>query len=239
MIAPVGWFEGKGVFVGRSVLLVLVLALLAFGCSSGNEKQRNDQPARETTNERSAPKEETTSPRERTGEETTAFEFSVGRTPMDEEEDDRDVMRQREVVVEPTPQEAPPAKEKAQPEPQAPEEDAPPEPDQPAVECRFFTQSEFASATPEQKTFIQECDRAAGRTGIAPAPSPPSAPISPPAAPQSQPAGGDCPGGAPIKGNQSGIYHVPGGQFYDRTNAEQCFATESDAQDAGYRRSQR
>ena len=53
-------------------------------------------------------------------------------------------------------------------------------------------------------------------------------------------AGGDCPSEAPIKGNaSSGIYHVPGGQFYDRTNAEECFATESDAQDAGYRASRR
>ena len=53
-------------------------------------------------------------------------------------------------------------------------------------------------------------------------------------------AGGDCPSEAPIKGNaSSGIYHVPGGQFYDRTNAEECFAAESDAQDAGYRPSRR
>src|SRR5919107_764114 len=53
-------------------------------------------------------------------------------------------------------------------------------------------------------------------------------------------AGGDCPSEAPIKGNASSrIYHVPGGQFYDRTNAEECFATASDAQDAGYRASRR
>ena len=53
-------------------------------------------------------------------------------------------------------------------------------------------------------------------------------------------AGGDCPSEAPIKGNaSSGIYHVPGGQFYDRTNAEECFAAELDAQDAGYRPSRR
>jgi hypothetical protein len=54
------------------------------------------------------------------------------------------------------------------------------------------------------------------------------------------PVGGDCPSEAPIKGNASSrIYHVPGGQFYDRTNAEECFASESSAQDAGYRASQR
>jgi hypothetical protein len=66
---------------------------------------------------------------------------------------------------------------------------------------------------------------------------PPAPPVA--AGGAAPPAGGDCPNEAPIKGNQSGIYHVPGGQFYDRTNAEECFASESAAQDAGYRKSQR
>lgn len=53
-------------------------------------------------------------------------------------------------------------------------------------------------------------------------------------------ASGDCPDSAPIKGNgDSGIYHVPGGQFYDVTNAEECFASESAAVAAGYRKSKR
>lgn len=46
-----------------------------------------------------------------------------------------------------------------------------------------------------------------------------------------------------IKGNHSSsgelIYHVPGGQFYDRTDAEEYFNTEEEAQAAGYRRSKR
>lgn len=46
-----------------------------------------------------------------------------------------------------------------------------------------------------------------------------------------------------IKGNinSSGekIYHVPGGQFYDKTDAEQWFSTEQEAQAAGYRKSKR
>lgn len=51
---------------------------------------------------------------------------------------------------------------------------------------------------------------------------------------------GDCPSWAPIKGNgNSGIYHVPGGAYYDVTNAEECFATESAARNAGYRASKR
>ncbi|MFE4243176.1 sunset domain-containing protein [Peribacillus butanolivorans] len=44
-----------------------------------------------------------------------------------------------------------------------------------------------------------------------------------------------------IKGNTSSsgekIYHVPGGQFYDKTNAEQTFCTEGEAKSAGYRES--
>ncbi len=49
-----------------------------------------------------------------------------------------------------------------------------------------------------------------------------------------------CPPERPIKGNaQSMIYHVPGGEFYERTKPEECFAEESSAQHAGYRRSKR
>lgn len=48
----------------------------------------------------------------------------------------------------------------------------------------------------------------------------------------------NCPKSKPIKGNaQSGIYHLPSGQFYDKTRPERCFANEKDAQEAGYRRS--
>lgn len=47
---------------------------------------------------------------------------------------------------------------------------------------------------------------------------------------------GTCPDGYPIKGNDnSGIYHVPGGRFYERTVAERCYATAADAEADGYR----
>ena len=50
----------------------------------------------------------------------------------------------------------------------------------------------------------------------------------------------DCPSDKPIKGNsQSGIYHLPSGQYYDQTCAERCFSTEEEARDAGYRESKR
>lgn len=48
----------------------------------------------------------------------------------------------------------------------------------------------------------------------------------------------NCPTDKPIKGNaQSGIYHVPGGQYYHATRPERCFATEANAVTAGYRKS--
>lgn len=53
----------------------------------------------------------------------------------------------------------------------------------------------------------------------------------------------ECPGDAPIKGNDSSsgelIYHEPEGQFYDVTNPEECFASAAEAEAAGYRASQR
>lgn len=42
-----------------------------------------------------------------------------------------------------------------------------------------------------------------------------------------------------IKGSKSKIYHIPGGSFYNRTNAAQCFETEEEAQAAGYTKSSR
>jgi hypothetical protein len=53
---------------------------------------------------------------------------------------------------------------------------------------------------------------------------------------------GACPPSHPIKGNQGSrsttewIYHVPGGGSYKMTDPEECFASEADAQVAGYRR---
>jgi micrococcal nuclease len=53
----------------------------------------------------------------------------------------------------------------------------------------------------------------------------------------------DANGKGLIKGNINSkgekIYHLPGGQFYNRTNAEEWFKTEKEARSAGYRKSQR
>jgi len=51
------------------------------------------------------------------------------------------------------------------------------------------------------------------------------------------PVDGACPDGYPIKGNEnSGIFHVPGGRFYERTVPERCYANEADAEADGFRR---
>lgn len=47
---------------------------------------------------------------------------------------------------------------------------------------------------------------------------------------------GTCPISHPVKANDnSGIFHVPGGRFYDRTNPERCYATPDAATADGYR----
>jgi hypothetical protein len=51
---------------------------------------------------------------------------------------------------------------------------------------------------------------------------------------------GACPATHPVKVNgSSGIYHVPGGQFYERTNAERCYVDAAAAEADGYRAAKR
>ena len=73
----------------------------------------------------------------------------------------------------------------------------------------------------------------------APRPSPPPAPEQPAVPRGPVPGvGADCPRSHPVKGNgNSGIYHVPGGRYYDVTVPEECFRTAADAEAAGYRAS--
>jgi micrococcal nuclease len=48
--------------------------------------------------------------------------------------------------------------------------------------------------------------------------------------------GGVCPATHPVKANDtSHIFHVPGGRFYERTEAVRCYATPEDAATDGYR----
>ena len=49
---------------------------------------------------------------------------------------------------------------------------------------------------------------------------------------------GSTPAGHPVKVKESsGIFHVPGGRFYDRTTPDRCYPTAAAAEADGYRRS--
>jgi len=54
------------------------------------------------------------------------------------------------------------------------------------------------------------------------------------------PVDGACPSGYPVKANTSSrIYHVPGGQFYERTVPERCYTDPQAAEADGYRAARR
>ena len=76
----------------------------------------------------------------------------------------------------------------------------------------------------------------AGRPASAPSRSPVAERTDAAAARWVVPIDGECPDGYPIKANDnSRIFHVPGGRFYNRTAAERCYATAEDAVADGYR----
>lgn len=79
----------------------------------------------------------------------------------------------------------------------------------------------------------------AADVGAAATPEPLSAPTTEEPLPLwVPPVNGQCPPGYPVKANDnSGIFHLPGGRFYDRTVPERCYATEEGAEADGYRRS--
>jgi hypothetical protein len=52
-----------------------------------------------------------------------------------------------------------------------------------------------------------------------------------------EPIAGDCPPSHPVKvKDSSGIYHLPGGRFYDRMAPERCYSSPAAAEADGYRR---
>jgi len=53
-------------------------------------------------------------------------------------------------------------------------------------------------------------------------------------------ASGDCPSSHPIKAKDgSGLYHVPGGNAYERTIPDRCYSSAEDAEADGYRPAQK
>lgn len=204
------------------VVLVFAMTFLA-GCASNETDDKEKRgPANEETRfvTQVVTVEETTVSRETT-EVTTGFEFSVGRSPMDEDEDDDKVVRRREVVVDGGDKSSSATQEKQYP----------PESDSSDVECRFFSQSEWVQADAKQRAFIQGCDRAAGRMAPSVSPSenerdakgssqeratqpePQSPPPTPPEPqPMASPSGGDvdCPDLAP---GEAQSYLLPGDPY--------------------------
>jgi hypothetical protein len=95
----------------------------------------------------------------------------------------------------------------------------------------------------------------AWRRGQLATPVPAAAPVWPPLAPADSSSApgpapepgptwlranddGTVPPGHPIKAkDSSGIFHVPGGRFYDRTTPDRCYPTAAAAEADGYRQS--
>lgn len=55
-----------------------------------------------------------------------------------------------------------------------------------------------------------------------------------------EPVDGECPSGYPVKAKlASGIFHVPGGQNYERTRPDRCYASAAAAEADGLRPAKR
>ncbi len=80
-------------------------------------------------------------------------------------------------------------------------------------------------------------------TATSAAAAPSATPARPPTPEAAQPwlpprDDGNTPASHPIKAKQSsGIFHVPGGRFYDRTRPDRCYTTAAEAEADGYRQS--
>lgn len=106
-----------------------------------------------------------------------------------------------------------------------------------AAEASRATRVAASKKADEEKAAKKDADQAAAEEKTAEAaPAADAAETELPAgahAPLEDP--NEAPEGFPIKGNaNSKKYHVPGSSFYDRTIAEIWFATEEDAEAAGY-----
>jgi hypothetical protein len=118
-----------------------------------------------------------------------------------------------------------------------------------AVECRLFIPGQRIALTRQRlRTAWPTSSKSAEAPKVTTTPPPVAQPDRqlaegrPGVPPESA---GACPAPQPIKGNfttYSGercIYHMPGGQFYDRTKPERCYASEGEARQDGCRRSRR
>ena len=95
-----------------------------------------------------------------------------------------------------------------------------------AAEASRATRVAASKKANEEKAAKKDADHPAADAAETELPAGAHAPLEDP---------NEAPEGFPIKGNaNSKKYHVPGSSFYDRTIAEIWFATEEDAEAAGY-----
>jgi hypothetical protein len=95
----------------------------------------------------------------------------------------------------------------------------------------FFRRRSRSSATPSPRS-----TPFGPTTEPTPASHPTQAEPAAAAPPWLRAVDGECPPGYPVKVNESsGIFHVPGGRFYQRTIPDRCYATSADAEADGYR----
>jgi hypothetical protein len=95
------------------------------------------------------------------------------------------------------------------------------------------TQLQYTAKAPQNQVSSKETDAAQGTPQVA---ASEDVVQSPAKTPDASAKTGDC----LIKGTSSKIYHMKGGQFYNRiTKPVACFGTEEEARAAGYRKSSR
>jgi hypothetical protein len=100
---------------------------------------------------------------------------------------------------------------------------APAAPEWPPFEPRIVPKPDIA-AEPEPDAFVPSQSRE------------PSAPLLTDVVWSAPDANGITPDGYPVKVKlSSGIFHVPGGRFYDRTTADRCYPSAAAAEADGYR----
>jgi acetyl esterase/lipase len=104
---------------------------------------------------------------------------------------------------------------------------------------RNQTTTPTPAQTPRWPDWPERAD-ATDNSGATAATATPAAAASDVAEPAWLPANedGSTPAGHPVKVKESsGIFHVPGGRFYDRTKPDRCYPTAAAAEADGYRRS--
>jgi hypothetical protein len=105
-----------------------------------------------------------------------------------------------------------------------------------AVVLRWWRQRDEATATTEPPQWPPWPDTPTTRSGTETAPATADPPGSAPAWVDG--SDGAAPAGYPVKLKlSSGIFHVPGGRFYERTNPDRWYATAEAAIADGYRQS--